>query len=157
LTAPPKKWSSQPALRLLCGIGTALAAENVFDPTRDPNIDILAAEVQAKAEHKNILLDVGDNWCHLLDRTLHGDADLNSALEAHFVVVHVNWSRENENEDFLSHYPKADGFPCLLVLPQEGNLLHAQPTSPLETDHNLGGGYNLQAIRAFLKQWTLNS
>ena len=60
------------------------AAENIFDPTRDPAKDLAAAEAQAKAEHKNILLDVGGNWCswcHLLDRTLHGNADLNSTLE----------------------------------------------------------------------------
>jgi len=132
------------------------AAENIFDPTRDPAKDLAAAEAQAKAEHKNILLDVGGNWCswcHLLDRTLHGNADLNSTLESHFVVVHVNWSRENENEAFLSKFPKADGYPFLLVLSPEGKLLHVQPTSPLESDHKLDGGYNLVAIRAFLKDW----
>ena len=148
------------AAAILLASQSIFAAENIFDPTRDPAKDLAAAEAQAKAEHKNILLDVGGNWCswcHLLDRTLHTTADLNSALESHFVVVHVNWSRENENEAFLSHYPKAEGFPYLLVLSPDGKLLHAQPTSPLEANHNLGGGYNLDAIRAFLKQWAPSS
>ena len=144
------------ATAILLASQALFAAENIFDPTRDPAKDLTAAEAQAKAEHKNILLDVGGNWCswcHLLDRTLHENADLKSALESHFVVLHVNWSRENENEAFLSHYPKADGFPYLLVLSPEGKLLHAQPTSPLEADHKLGSGYNLEAMRAFLKAW----
>ena len=148
------------ATAILFSTQAIFAAENIFDPTRDPAKDLAAAEAQAKAEHKNILLDVGGNWCswcHLLDRTLHSNAGLNSALESHFVVVHVNWSRENENEAFLSHYPKADGFPYLLVLSPDGKLLHAQLTSPLETDHKLDSGYNLDAIRAFLKEWAPSS
>jgi len=145
------------ACTFVFGIGSARAAENIFDPTRDPAKDLAAAEAQAKAEHKNILLDVGGNWCpwcHLLDKTLHENADLKSALESHFVVVHVNWSRENENTAFLSKFPKVDGYPFLFVLSPDGKLLHAQPTDPLETDHKLGSGYNLEAIRAFLKQWS---
>ncbi len=148
------------AVAILLSTQAIFAADNIFDPTRDPAKDLAAAEAQAKAEHKNILLDVGGNWCswcHLLDRTLRENADLKSALESHFVVVHVNWSRENENEAFLSKFPKADGFPYLLVLSPEGKLLHAEPTSPLETDHKLAAGYNLDAIRAFLKEWSPGS
>lgn len=145
------------AAALLFASSAAFAAENIFDPTRDPAKDLAAAETQAKAEHKNILLDVGGNWCpwcHLLDKTLHENADLKSALETRFVVVHVNWSRENENAAFLSKFPKVDGYPFLFVLSPEGKLLHAQPTDPLETDHKLGGGYNLEAVREFLKKWS---
>ena len=97
------------ALILLFGRG-AFATEKVFDPSRDPGKDLLAAEALAKAHHKNILLDVGGNWCPwciLLDRTLHEDPKLAAAMERTFVVVHVNWSLDNQNHDFLSRYPKA--------------------------------------------------
>jgi len=63
---------------------SAHAAEKVFDPTRDSSKDLQAAMEQAQKEHKNILMDVGGNWCGwciVLDRTLHEDAELHALLE----------------------------------------------------------------------------
>lgn len=141
---------------LLSATTVLFAAENIFDPTRDPAKDLIAAEAQAKAEHKNILLDTGGNWCswcHLLDRTLHENPSLTAAMEKNYVVLHVNWSRENENEAFLSKFPKVNGFPFLFVLSPDGKLLRAQPTDPFETDHKLQSGYNQAAILEFLNKW----
>jgi thioredoxin-related protein len=142
-------------LLLYASIGS-FAAEKVFDPNRDSAKDLAAAETQAAAQHKNILLDVGGNWCPwciLLDRTLHQDAQLTEALESNFVVVHVNWSEENQNQAFLSHYPPVDGYPFFFVLSPKGKLLRAQPTDPLEADHKIDSGYNKQAILEFLTRW----
>jgi len=144
------------ATLLLFTVGSSFAADKIFDEKRDPAKDLSSAEAQAAAEHKNILLDVGGDWCswcHLLDRTLNENSSLKSTLEKNYVVVHVNWSRENENEPFLSHYPIANGFPYLLVLSADGKLLHAQPTDALEADHKLASGYNQQAILTFLTSW----
>ena len=134
----------------------AQAAEKVFDPKRDPAQDLRAAEAQAQAEHKNILLDVGGNWCPwcmVLDRTLADDADLHERLQAKYVVVRVNWSRENENAAFLSHYPKPKGYPSWYVLSAEGKLLKAEnDTSELEQDHKIASGYNKERVMAFLEE-----
>ncbi len=49
------------------------AAARIFDPSRDALADLHSAEQKATVEHKNLLLDVGGNWCPfciLLDRTL---------------------------------------------------------------------------------------
>jgi thiol:disulfide interchange protein len=135
---------------------SSFAADKIFDPTRDSAKDLAAAETQAAAEHKHILLDVGGNWCswcHLLDRTLHENPALTSALESNYVVVHVNWDPDHENQPFLSHYPKTEGYPYLLVLAADGKLLHAQPTDALETDHHLNAGYNQPAVLEFLNRW----
>ena len=143
------------ALMLFVGHGTS-ATEKVFDPSRDPGKDLLTAEALAKAQHKNILLDVGGNWCPwciLLDRTLHEDPELAAAMEFTFVVVHVNWSMDNQNHDFLSRYPKISGYPYFFVLSATGKLLQAQPTDPLEADHKIEDGYNHQAILDFMNQW----
>lgn len=132
------------------------AAEKVFDPTRDSAKDLAAAEAVAKTQHKNILLDVGGNWCPwciVLDRTLHQDPQLSSAIESTFVVVHVNWSRENQNQAFLSRFPKVSGYPYFFVLSESGKLLQAQPTDALEADHKLNNGYNHQAILDFISRW----
>jgi thiol:disulfide interchange protein len=152
--------ASLAAFVLLSTAVGSFAAEKIFDDTRDPAKDLTVAEAQAAAENKNILLDVGGNWCswcHLLDRTLHENVSLKSALESHYIVVHVNWSRENENEAFLSRFPKANGFPYLLVLSADGKLLHAQPTDVLEADHKLNSGYNQQAVLEFLTRWSPHS
>ena len=130
---------------LLGGAVAARAAEKVFDPSRDPAQDLRTAETKAQAEHKNILLDVGGNWCPwciLLDRTLAQDGDLR-----------VNWSRENQNAAFLSHYPKAKGYPSWYVLSADGKLLKAEnDTSELEQDHKLGSGYNKGRLMTFLEE-----
>ncbi len=142
------------AVLLMGGALAAQAADKVFDPKRDPAQDLRAAETQAQAEHKNILMDVGGNWCPwcmLLDRTLAEDAELRELLQAHYVVLRVNWSRDNENVAFLRNYPKPAGYPAWYVLSAEGKLLKSEAdTSGLEADHKLGSGYNKDALRRFL-------
>ena len=135
------------------GAVSALAAEKPFDPTRDAAKDLQAAMVQAKAENKNILMDVGGNWCPwclVLDRTLAEDAGLQEVLETHYVVVRVNVSKENQNADFLKQYPAAKGYPAWYVLSPEGKLLKAEDTSDLEATHKLDAGYNKATLRSFL-------
>lgn len=146
--------------RYVAGIAMALltaanasGAEKLFDPGRDPAKDLQAAERDAQAHHKNILLDVGGNWCPwciLLDRTLNQDRDLRDLVKRDYVVLRVNWSRENENAAFLNNYPKPKGFPAWYVLSPEGQLLKAEDTSELEQTHKLDAGYNRDALKEFL-------
>jgi thiol:disulfide interchange protein len=113
-----------------------------------------AAMQQAQAEHKNILMDVGGNWCGwclVLERTIHEDPELDTLLEKNYVVLHVNWSKENENTAFLKRYPAPKGFPSWYVLSPTGKLLKAEnDTSELEANHKLDQGYNKEALKKFL-------
>jgi thiol:disulfide interchange protein len=132
---------------------SASAADKLFDPARDSARDLQAAEAQAQKEHKNILMDVGGNWCPwciLVDRTLTEDAELHALLEKNYVVLRVNFSQDNENVAFLSKYPKATGYPAWYVLSPTGKLLKAEDTSELEQTHKLGAGYNKDALKSFL-------
>jgi thioredoxin-related protein len=66
---------------------SALAADKLFDPGRNAAADLKSAEAQAQAQHKNILMDVGGNWCPwclLLDRTLMENAQLHQDLEQNY-------------------------------------------------------------------------
>ncbi len=95
----------------------ALAAEKPFDPTRDAAKDFRAAMAQAKSEHKNILMDVGGNWCPwclVLDRTLAEDAGLHALLEKNYVVLHVNFSKENQNAGFPEAVSGSEGISGLV-------------------------------------------
>ncbi len=139
---------------LLAGSASAIAAEKVFNPTRDAGADLQQAETQAKAEGKNILLDVGGNWCPwclVLDRTLANDAGLHALLEKKYVVVHVNFSKENQNQAFLRQYPKPKGYPAWYVLSADGRLLKTEDTSELEATHKIDAGYSAATLRTFLE------
>ena len=141
---------------LAVGCATAaLAADKPFDPTRDSAKDLKAAMKQAEKEHKNIILDVGGNWCPwciVLDRTLAGDAELHALIEKDYIVLHVNFSQENENKAFLASYPRAKGYPAWYVLSPEGKLLIAEDTSLLEQTHKLDAGYNRDTLKTFLNE-----
>ncbi len=136
--------------------GEKPVAEKPFDPGRDPAKDLRAAEARAASEHKNILMDVGGNWCPwclLLDRTLAEDPVLHAALEKNYVLLRVNWSRENQNAEFLVEYPETRGYPAWYVLSASGRLLKAEDTSELEQTHLLSTGYSKAAVGAFLEKY----
>lgn len=131
------------------------AADKPFDPSRNPNTDLREAVRNAKREHKNILMDVGGNWCGwciLVDRTLREDPELHALLEKNYVVLRVNFSKENENPKFLGRYPKPTGYPAWYVLAPSGKLIKVEDTSELEQTHNLADGYSKDALRRFLTQ-----
>ncbi len=150
-----RRWVAGLAVMLVSA--AAWAAEKPFDPGSDPAKDLQAAMQRAQAEHKNILMDVGGNWCGwclVLEKTLHEDPELEGLLEKNYVVLHVNWSKENENAKFLKRYPEPAGYPSWYVLSPEGRLLKAEnDTSELEANHKLDQGYNKEALKKFLVKY----
>lgn len=148
-----RRWIA--VLAVMVGVSAvAWAADKPFDPTRDPANDLQAAMQRAQAEHKNILMDVGGNWCGwclVLEKTLHDDPTLDGLLEKNYVVLHVNFSQENQNTPFLHNYPEAKGYPAWYVLSPQGRLLKAENTSELEATHDLREGYNKDALKRFLE------
>ena len=143
--------STRRGFLLLAG-ATLLRAAPPYDPKRNPAEDLKQAEAEARRTHKRILLDVGGEWCiwcHALDRFFDEHPDLLALREKHYVMMKVNFSEENRNQDFLSHYPKVPAYPHLFVLDADGKLLHAQGTGVLEK----GRSYDPEKMAAFLKAW----
>jgi len=134
---------------------SVLEAQRVkFDAARNPASDVKAAVVTATKEKKRIILDVGGewcSWCHKLDKFLAAHSDLDEYLSLHFVVVKVNYSKENKNEEFLKQYPEIDGYPHFFVLAPDGKFLLSQSTGDFEA----GKGYDHDKILKFLKTWSL--
>jgi len=123
-----------------------------FDPARDPAKDVAAAVALAKAQDKRVIVDVGGewcSWCHTMDRFIAANDDLKSLVDARYVWVKVNYSKENKNEPFLSRWPKIEGYPHLFVLDAAGQLLHSQDTSELEA----GKSYDKAKFLAFAQRW----
>jgi thiol:disulfide interchange protein len=151
-----RRWVA--VLVVMVGMSAAARAEErPFDPARDPAKDLRVAMQRAQAEHKNILMDVGGNWCEwclVLEETLHGDAELSALLEKNYVVLHVNWSKENENTKFLKRYPEPAGYPSWYVLSPTGKVLKAETnTGELEANHKIDQGYNKEALKRFLVKY----
>jgi thiol:disulfide interchange protein len=159
-----------PLALVLLFAGPALAHEGdhdapvwsqAFDPARDPATDLKQALAAAKAQNKRVLIDVGGDWCiwcKLLDAKFEQEADLRQLRDANFVVLKVHYDKKlNQNEAFLSQYPKAAGYPHLYVLDSSGKLLQSQDTSLLELPKEQGKGHDSAKIKAFLTDWAPRS
>jgi len=140
---------------LLLGVSTVRAADlpTRFDPSRDAAADVAQAVATASAQGKRVIVDVGGewcSWCHILDRFIASNADVRALIDAKYVWVKVNDSKENRNRALLSHWPAIEGYPHLFVLDANGRLVHSQDTSELES----GKGYDKPRVVAMLRRWS---
>lgn len=125
---------------------------NDYDPQRDAARDIRDAIKEAKRANKNILLEVGGewcSWCHIFDNYFQANKDLLRLRDKNFVTLKINFSQENENEAVLALYPPITGYPHLFVLESSGKLLLSQETGALES----GKSYSHERLTEFLTKW----
>jgi len=123
-----------------------------FDPARNPAKDLKAAIDEAENSNRRIILDVGGEWCiwcHRIDYFIENNKEIKDFIKDNFIVLKINFSKENQNEEFLSKYPAIPGYPHFFVLDKNGKLLRSQDTGLLEE----GKGYSHQKMMAFLKKW----
>lgn len=123
-----------------------------YDETRDPAADLQVAVERAQKEGKRILIQVGGEWCgwcKLLHGFIHDHSSVSEIIHAEYLMMKVNWSRENHNEAFLGQFPEIRGYPHIFVLEKDGSFLHSQNTGDLEE----GRSYNEGILIEFLKEW----
>lgn len=138
----------------MLGTGARAAAQGLaskFDPRRDAVADVAQAVARAAAEGRNVIVDVGGEWCawcHILDRFIDAHEDVRSLIELEFVWVKVNFSPTNRNERLLSTWPPIPGYPHLFVLDATGRVIRSQPSAELER----GNGYDEAKVMAFLRE-----
>lgn len=129
-----------------------LANINPYDDKANPTKELANAIKSIKLTDKRILLQVGGNWCiwcKRLEKMFIDNLELDSLLKDSFILVKVNYSKENKNEEFLKNYPKVSGYPHIYVLENDGSLLQSQDTAVLEQ----GNGYEIGKIKDFLNKW----
>ncbi|MCC8426133.1 thioredoxin family protein [Mucilaginibacter sp. UR6-11] len=127
----------------------------VYNPAADAKAEIAAAVKQAAASHKNVFLQIGGNWCIwclYFNDLVKKDAELDKYLRENYVVVHVNYSPENKNEQVLADlgYPQRFGFPVFVVLDDKGKRLHTQNSAYLEE----GRGHSKAKVMEFFHNWS---
>ena len=144
---------------LLLGGGMARAqfvaghtAEIYPDPAA-ARTEIAQALRTARAEHKNVILDFGGNWCgdcKVLNIYFHQEPNL-SLLDRNFVLVDVNIGHMDANTDIAEHYeiPLHKGVPALAVLDEHGKLLYSQKGGEFESMRHM----DPSSVTEFLNQW----
>ena len=129
-------------------------ARPVYDEQVDPMKQIDAALAKAKKEKKQVICQVGGNWCRwclMFADFIEQDADIAKAIADHYVYIHVNYPRRGASEALLKRLgdPGRFGYPALVVLGSNGTVRHIQDSSYLEE----GEGYNKEKVLRFLNNW----
>ncbi|WP_136667335.1 thioredoxin family protein [Flavobacterium sp. H122] len=130
-----------------------------YHEMEDADAKVKELLVQAKAENKNIILQVGGNWCIWclrLNDFIQKSDELKSAIDKDYIFYHLNWSPKNKNEKFFAQYGnpgEKQGYPIFMVLNKKGKLIHVQETGSLEE----GKGYSAEKIKAFFDTWKSKS
>jgi thioredoxin-related protein len=127
----------------------------LYNPEANAKQDIANAVSLAKKEGKQVFLQIGGNWCVWclrFNKLIVETPELTKMMDDNYVVVHVNYSPENKNEEVLASldYPQRFGFPVFLILDANGKRLHTQNSAYLEE----GNGHSQKLIAEFLKSWT---
>ena len=126
----------------------------LYNPAANVVKDVAAALSKAKKEKKNVLLQIGGNWCvwcYRLNSFIQTDSILKKLVSDNYVLYHLNHSKENKNLSYLKKlgYPQRFGFPVLIVLDADGRQLHTQDSALLEK----GNGYDEEKVKSFLRNW----
>jgi thiol:disulfide interchange protein len=129
------------------------ALVDFYDPARNPADDLEQAIVVAQKENKRIMLELGGDWCiwcKYMDDFYKSHPDILQARAENYVLVKINVSEENANEEFLSQFPEAAGYPHIYILESDGTFLHSQNTVDLEDGAD---SYVPEVFMTFLQKW----
>jgi len=131
----------------------ALMAKKIYSETAHPTAEIAAALVEAKRDHKRVLLDFGGDWCgdcQALDIYFHQSPN-DRLLADNFVLVHVWIGHMDTNLGVAEKYgvPIKKGVPALTVLGADGKIVHAQADGEFEDMRHM----NPASVTEFLEKW----
>lgn len=130
----------------------------IYDEETDPMNQIEEALDLARSTDRLVICQVGGNWCPWCIRFanfIDSDMEIKDLVEKHFVYIHVNTSKEHKNPDVLKRLgnPGRFGYPVLVILNHEGNVIHIQNSAYLEQ----GKGYDQKKVKEFFQNWTLKA
>jgi hypothetical protein len=141
------------ALLMMMFVSAAHAADLGYDPQADPFDRYQEAVTQAAATNKLVLIIAGGDWCrwcHVLNRFVASNDDVEQRLHETFVVMKVYVGPGNYNELFFSQLPEAYGAPHFWIVSPQREVLASQSTAKLERDKR---GYDKESFLAFIETW----
>lgn len=131
------------------------AFAKVYDESADAMAQIDEAVEVARSSGRFVVCQVGGNWCPWCLRFakfITEDPQISQVIKENFVYVHINTSKDNKNTEALIRLgnPGRFGYPALVILNEEGNVIHIQNSAYLEE----GKGYNQKKVLEFFQNWT---
>jgi len=138
---------------LLCFSALTQAASLGYERDADPFEQYQQAIETASNERKLVLIVAGGDWCrwcHVLNRFIANNEDVEASLNDTFVVMKVYVGPGNFNELFFSQLPQAYGAPHFWIVSPEREVLASQSTAKLERGKST---YDKASFLAFIDQW----
>jgi thiol:disulfide interchange protein len=126
--------------------------KSIFNANQDPIEELRKAAMRARSEKKNILVEMGADWCiwcHRLEQFIATHYELAMLRSRNFVHVRIFTGDGKTNPEILQEFPSFDGIPHYFVFSPEGKLLISQDTEPFE----VGESYDYEKIWEFLATW----
>ena len=93
-------------------------------------VSLEQALVQARADDRLVLADMSAIWCpscRRLDKKIFGNPAVQQAIRAKYVFSRIEYESD-EGEAFMETYG-VRGFPTLLILDAQGNLIRELPVT----------------------------
>lgn len=154
-------------LVLFCACVLTISAQqplkHVYNDELNPLEQIDQAVAQARNEGKFVVCQVGGNWCPwclIFADFIEKNDTIKTLIERNFVYIHVSYNPRRsaggeklaQGEALMKRLNNCGrfGFPVLVVLDEQGRVLHIQDSSLLEE----GRGYNAEKVLSFFKHWT---
>jgi thiol-disulfide isomerase/thioredoxin len=139
------------ARRCRAGVGTAHANAWPYDEKADAPADVQRALTAASADHRDVLLVFGANWCadcRALDKAMRGSSQRLIAGEFH--VVKIDVGNFDKNLDLARRYgnPIVKGIPAVVVLSADSHVIYSTKGGELADARRMGE----QGIYDFLSQ-----
>ncbi len=133
-------------------------SKRVYNEAINPLEQIDKALVKAQADGKFVICQVGGNWCPWCLRFaefITSDSTINAVIEQNFEYIHVNYHPRKASDVGQALMKRLDnagrfGFPVLVVLDEQGQVIHIQDSGYLEE----GKGYNQDKVLRFFQNWT---
>ncbi|HJU71697.1 MAG TPA: thioredoxin family protein [Paucimonas sp.] len=121
---------------LLClwWAGGVMAAALPYDETANAGAQLSHALVQARDDHKKVLVVFGANWCPDCRRLDQAMREKRTALDdSAFVIVKVDVGNFDRNIDLVRAYgnPTRKGIPAAVILAPDQRLLYSGPLERL--------------------------
>lgn len=136
-------------------LGGSAQTVKLYSPEADASLAINQGVALAKGENKHLFIQIGGNWCPWCIK-FHtfcaSDSQIDSLMSKDFIVIKVNYSKENRNLETLKklEFPQRFGFPVFVILDANGKRIHTQSSAYLEERES----YSKKRVLDFLKQWS---
>ena len=132
-----------------------MKAFKLYNPYENVDSALQVVYKKAATQNKQVFIQIGGNWCVWCARYnefVTKDTQIDSLVNANYIVYHLNYSPENKNSKTLAKlgFPQRFGFPVFIVLDAKGNRLHTQNSAYLEKEKS----YNKALVMEFYKHWT---